>query len=218
MTAALKLGTIELKMSVYLRDDSRAVVLFGKTRRAVLSLLYSQPDEVFYLRQIARATGSGQGAVQSELKRLSDAGIILRMLCGKHVLYRANKECPIYKELKSLIAKTAGVANVLRTALSFSKGYVDAAFVYTSPDHDENYAADEIDVVVVSDGDIGPVLWPAEKTLERKVNVKVYTPGECRSELARPHSHLNWALNLKKEFVIGNERSLARLCGKTPGD
>lgn len=205
-------------MSVYLRDDSQAIALFAKTRRAVLSLLYSRPDEVFYLRQIARTTGSGQDAVQNELKRLSNGGIILRMLRGKHVLYRANKRCPIYKELRSLVAKTAGMMNVLRTALSFAQGYVDIAFVYTSPDHDEKYGANEIDMVVIADGDIGPVLGPAEKTSERKVNVKVYTTDECRSEIAKPHSHLNWALGLKKQFVMGNERSLARLCGKATVD
>jgi len=49
--------------------------LFGKTRRAVLTLLYSHPDESFYLRQIARTTGAGMGALQRELKQLAEAGI-----------------------------------------------------------------------------------------------------------------------------------------------
>ncbi|MBM4447549.1 MAG: winged helix-turn-helix transcriptional regulator [Chloroflexi bacterium] len=202
-------------MSATLRDDRRAIALFGKTRRAVLSLIYSRPGEVFYLRQIARATGSGQGAIQSELKRLSDAGIILRMLCGKHVLYRANKECPIYKELKGLITKTAGVVSQLRVALSFSDGYVDVAFIYTSPDHDEKYGANEVDVVVVGDGHNESVLWQAGETLDRIINVKAYTPDEYRSELAKPRSFLNWVLTQKKQFVIGNERSLAKLREKT---
>ena len=108
--------------------------------------------------------------------------------------------------------------DVLRTALFFAQGYVDMAFVYTSPDYDEKYGASEIDMVVIGDGDISAVLGPAEKTLERKVNVRVYTIDECRSEIAKPHSHLNWALGLKKQFVMGNERSLARLCGKATGD
>ena len=170
------------------------------------------------MRQIARATGSGQGAAQNELKRLSDAGIILRILCGKHVLYRANKECPIYKELRSLVAKTAGMVHVLRTALSFVPGYVNVAFVYTSPDHDEKYVANEIDLVVIGDGGVYPVLCEVRKTLDREINVEVYTPDECRAEIAEPHSHLNWALGLKKQFVMGNEGSLARLCGKATGD
>jgi DNA-binding transcriptional ArsR family regulator len=205
-------------MSTALRDDSRAIALFGKTRRAIISLLYSRPDESFYLRQIARATGSGQGATQNELKRLSDAGIIVRMLCGKYVLYRANKECPIYKELKSLIAKTAGMVHLLRTALSFVPGYVNVAFVYTSPDHDDKYKSNEIDIVVIGNGSVHPILRDAEITLERGIHVEVYTPDEFRSEIAKPRSHLNWVLSLKRQFVMGNERSLVRLCENTRGN
>ncbi|MGB9626146.1 MAG: hypothetical protein ACPMAQ_14935, partial [Phycisphaerae bacterium] len=42
--------------------------LFGKTRRAVLALLFGHPDESFYLRQVVRAVAAGQGAVQRELR------------------------------------------------------------------------------------------------------------------------------------------------------
>ena len=38
--------------------------MFGKTRQAVLSLLYGHADESFYLRQIVRVAGGGMGAVQ----------------------------------------------------------------------------------------------------------------------------------------------------------
>jgi hypothetical protein len=38
-------------------------ILFGKTRRAILSLLYGHPDESYYLRQIVRTTGFGLGPV-----------------------------------------------------------------------------------------------------------------------------------------------------------
>ena len=53
--------------------DKLGATLFGKTRRAVLALLYSHPDESFYLRQIARVTGAGMGSLQRELKQLSEA-------------------------------------------------------------------------------------------------------------------------------------------------
>lgn len=45
-------------------------ILFTKTRRALLSLLYGHADESFYLRQIVRITGAGLGPVQRELKLL----------------------------------------------------------------------------------------------------------------------------------------------------
>src|SRR5258707_196655 len=43
-----------------------ATVLFGRTRRAILSLLFTRPDESFYLREIVRRTGGGIGAIQRE--------------------------------------------------------------------------------------------------------------------------------------------------------
>lgn len=99
-------GTIAPNMSTINKKESLSATLFGKTRRAVLALLYSHVDESFYLRQIVRAAGVGMGAVQRELKRLSDSGIIIKSLQGQQVYYTANPECPIYDELKSLVMKT----------------------------------------------------------------------------------------------------------------
>lgn len=82
-------------------------MLFGKTRLAVLSLLYNRVDESLYLRQIARATRAGLGAVQRELAALAEAGIILRTVHNRRVYYRANPECPVFAELKNLVAKIA---------------------------------------------------------------------------------------------------------------
>jgi len=63
-------------MSTLPDADNLSRTLFSKTRRAVLSLLYSHVDDAFYVRQIVRAAGVGLGAVQRELKQLSEAGII----------------------------------------------------------------------------------------------------------------------------------------------
>ena len=73
-------GTIVPKMSTMLDYEILSETLFGKTRRAVLSLLYGHPDEAFYLRQLIRVAGVGLGTVQREVRRLSEAGIIRRMV------------------------------------------------------------------------------------------------------------------------------------------
>jgi predicted transcriptional regulator len=76
--------------------------LFGKTRRLILGLLFRQPDELFYVRKIIRLIGVSPGAAQRELKRLSDAGIIVRSAQDNHVYFQANPACPAYIELRSL--------------------------------------------------------------------------------------------------------------------
>jgi len=67
-----------------MNHENLSSALFGKGRRTVLALFFSRPDESFYLRQIARMTGVWQGAVQRELKRLTEAGIIARVGRGRH--------------------------------------------------------------------------------------------------------------------------------------
>ena len=52
--------------------------LFSRNRSAVLGLLYGHPDQDFYLRQIVRAVAGGHGAIQRELKQLTDAEIVRR--------------------------------------------------------------------------------------------------------------------------------------------
>ncbi len=84
--------------------------LFNKTRRGLLALLFGRPDESFYVNQIVQLLYSGSGAVQRELKMMTEAGIVVRERKGNLVYYRANSNSPIFSELKNIVRKTFGVA------------------------------------------------------------------------------------------------------------
>lgn len=49
--------------------------LFGRTRGAVLSILYGRVGKSFYLRQLARLTDIALGPVQREIRQLVEAGL-----------------------------------------------------------------------------------------------------------------------------------------------
>ena len=91
--------------------------LFNKTSRGLLALLYGRPDESFYVSQIVQLLGSGSGAVQRELKMMAEAGIIVREEKGNLVYYHANSDSPIFSELKNIVRKTFGVADIIRESL-----------------------------------------------------------------------------------------------------
>src|SRR5687768_2754789 len=91
--------------------------LFGKTRQAILRLLFSHPDESYHLRLIVRLTGTGLGPAQRELSLLSTAGIITREQRGRQVYFQVNRESPVFDELRGLVIKTSGLVDVLRAAL-----------------------------------------------------------------------------------------------------
>lgn len=90
-------------------SKSPAEVLFGAYHRRILALLLLRPDQRFYVREIARLTGVPAGSLHRELKLLAESGLLLREPAGNQVLYRANRECPVFAELAGFFRKTNGL-------------------------------------------------------------------------------------------------------------
>jgi predicted nucleotidyltransferase len=204
-------------MSTINQTDGLAGALFGKTRRAILSLLYGRTDEEFYTRYILRIANTGHGAVQRELKHLSDAGIIRRTVRGHQVYFQANPDSPIFHELKSLILKTAGIGDALRAGLARSSDQIKAAFIYGSIAKGEEGPRSDIDLLVignVSFSDVVANLQPAQKILGREVNPTVYPHNEFRSKLRAKHHFLTSILKEPRIYLIGDENELRRLAAK----
>lgn len=194
--------------------DTLSTTLFGKSRRAVLSLLYTHPDESFYLRQIARVAGVGMGSIQRELKALAEAGIIQASVKGNLVYYQANPRCPVYSELKGLIIKTAGVGDILKATLAPLSDRIQAAFVYGSFAEGKERKGSDIDVCVVGKATFGDVvsgLSPAQQDLGREINPTVFPPEEFRTKLASGNHFLRSIMKGPKIFLVGDEHELARL-------
>ena len=208
------LVTIVTNMSTTPTMSSLSAALFGRTRRAILALLYGHPDEAYYLRHLARSGGLGVGAVQREVKRLTEAGILLRTVRGHQVYYQANAECPIFAELKGLVVKTAGVADVLRQALAPLAGRIKVAFIYGSVGRLQQKNASDVDLMVVGAVSFSAVvaaLHAAQDLIHREINPTVYSPAEFRSKLKARHHFLSSVLRNEKVFVVGDEHELARL-------
>ena len=95
-----------------------ADALFTRTQRRVLGLLFGNPDRSYYANEIVRFAGTGIGAVQRELERLAAARLVVVTKRGNQKHYQANREAPIFEELRSIALKTFGVADYLRDALA----------------------------------------------------------------------------------------------------
>jgi len=193
-------------------NDHLTETLLGKTRRAVLSLLYSHADETYYLRQLARLVGGGMGAVQRELKALTDAGIIKRIEKGKQAYYQANPQCAIFPELKSLIMKTAGMGDTLRVALSPLAERVQVAFIYGSIARGDESKGSDVDIFIVGEvtfAEVVEALSPVQQTLNREINPTVYPVDEFRVKQKAGHHFIKSVLEGNKLFLIGDEHDLA---------
>ena len=195
-------------------DNNLTDVLFGKARQAILALLYGHADEAFYLRQIVRTAGIGLGPAQRELKQLVDAGIITREVQGIQVYYRANEKCPIFNEVKNIVRKTFGVADVIRQSLETVADKIKVAFIFGSVARSADDRKSDIDVMIVGRipfGDVVSLLSPAEEKLSREVNPVIYPVAEFKRRLKGDHHFVKSVLEGEKIFLIGDDSDLARL-------
>jgi uncharacterized protein len=188
--------------------------LFGKTRQTLLALLYSRADEEHLQESLIQLAGLGRGTVQRELEFLSRAGVVRRTVRGRQVYFQADPDCPIYGELRSLVVKTAGVADALRAALAPLGGKIRIAFVYGSVAKGIERRASDVDVMVIGDAsfaEFSDALGKAQKAIGREVNPSVYAPADFRTKLAAKQHFLRTVLRSEKIFLIGNEHELGRL-------
>ena len=214
MTYAPIMGTIEPDMGTTNVGSPVASVLFGKVRTAVLALLLDGRCQEFYLREIVRATDSGQGAVQRELGRLVGAGLVTRTRRGRQVFYRGNAESPIFGELRTLIAKTVGSTEVLRRHLAGVADRINVAFIYGSIARGMDAPASDIDLFVVGELDPSEVyeaLWPAREELGREIDARVFPPREFRARLESEDHFIKSVMSEPKLFVIGEADDLGKL-------
>lgn len=186
--------------------------LFGRTRGAVLSILYGHVGESFYLRQLARRTDIALGPVQREVRQLVDAGLVTRKIVGGRTLYGANQESPVFPEIKSLVTKTVGMHDVLSIALDPLRKKINLAFVYGSVARSSETEQSDIDLMVVGRVDFGIVvskLSEAQKTLNREINPTVYSVKEFRDKMRG--NFLKTVLSERRLFIIGDEDVLREL-------
>jgi predicted nucleotidyltransferase len=206
LTNEPKMGTFGLVMGT-IEHKGLSSALFGKVRRVVLALFFSRPDESFYLRQIARMTGVGQGAVQRELKRLTEAGIITRTGQGRRVDYRVNRNCPLFDELQSLVTKTAGLADVLRKALAPLVDQIEIAFVYGSQANGTAGPTSDVDLLIVGDVDemdLHRAIAKVEEQLDRTVNYTLLDRREFQRRRSEKGGFLHRVLSGQMIFIVGN--------------
>jgi predicted nucleotidyltransferase len=198
-----------------------ASILFGDYRQKVLARLLLNPEESYHVREIARLTGTSAGTLHRELARLAHAGVLTREEVGNQVRYSANRGCPIYPELASILRKTVGLGDVLKEALSGLKERLSLALVFGSVARGEEGVHSDVDLLLV--GEIGfaeavRALHQAQISIGREINPVVLSPAEFRHKTKDGDSFLSNVLGGEKLFLIGDEDDLGKLAGNpAPG-
>ena len=91
--------------------------LFSSTARVrILGLFLATPECRYYQREIERETGQPIRAVQREVKRLVEIGLLSRESEGNRVFYRVNPDFGLLAELTALFRQAGMVEDSARVS------------------------------------------------------------------------------------------------------
>ena len=190
--------------------------LLPKTRQGILAATLVQPEKAWYASELAQRLGVPSSSLQRELQDLTEAGILKTHKQGRMVYYQANRESPVFPDLRGLLLKTAGLVDVLAQALKPVASKVTTAFVYGSIASGSEATDSDIDLMVVgevSPQDLALPLRRARETLGREINPTVYTPAEFGRKRAANDHFLKQVLDKPRLLVLGIKDELGKVAG-----
>ena len=169
-------------------NHERLPIFRSKEQARLLSELFLYATEHLSLSQLAERTGISPSGVHKEVARLESAGLVVSRRVGRTRLVSANQDSPFHGDLRSLLRKAFGPANLLAEGLSSVEG-VEGAFIYgswaASEESNLGRPARDVDLMVLGTPDhdrLYAVTGEVEEMIGRPVNVAVFTPAEWEDD------------------------------------
>ena len=82
-------------------------VLFPRVRAELLRLLFAEPQQHRYVRELTNMSGLALHTIQDELRKFNALGLIVTWSNGYHRFYRANQDHPLFESLLHIVRASA---------------------------------------------------------------------------------------------------------------
>lgn len=187
-----------------------ADLVISRVRVKLLTVFFSNPDQIIHVRELVRKTGEEINAVRRELAHMEKAGIVAKEHRANRLYYSLRKDYPLYFDLLELVTKTTGLGGLIlknRNKLGRVK-YVllSGRFARNLPGSGE-----KVDLLVV-----GTVVVPEIAALVRDEEIKkgreiFFTPmteEEFEFRKKKKDPFLLAILSGSRVMVIGDEEEL----------
>ena len=186
---------------------------FSKNRAELLRLFLTNPERSFYINEIGRILGKKPGVFQRTLNNLEKEGVLASEYKANARYFQANKRYPLFKELKSIVFKTVGVAGSLKEIL-IKIGNINFSFIYGSYAKAGENNLSDIDLVIIGSPDEDALIKELdrlEEVLRREINYKIYSLKEMKQAGGEKDPFLLEVLRDKKIMLTGEENELRKI-------
>jgi predicted nucleotidyltransferase/DNA-binding HxlR family transcriptional regulator len=191
-----------------------AELLSSRTRAEIFRLLFGGTGEELHVREIERRSGLNDSTLRQELRKLVRLDLVQSRKDSNRVYYRAKTENPLYPEIRNLVLKTSGLADVLKHALRDKR--IRVAFVFGSIARGEEKAGSDVDLMVIGQlglRDLSGLLSGIEEKIGREVNPHVLHEDAFRKRIRTKEHFVSSVMESPKIFVIGSQDELETMGG-----
>ena len=148
-----------------------------------------------------------------ELRRLENMGLLKSRTSGRQKYYSVNPDYTLFPDIKSIILKTVGIGDLLKTAFD-KKDDISIAFIYGSYAKDIEHAESDIDIFAVgniSAKELQGAISDIEGKTKREINPTIYSLEELKEKYKSKNNFITGVLKGPKIFLKGDENGLRKL-------
>ena len=186
-----------------------AELLSSRARAEIFRLLFSGTGEELHVREIERRSGLNDSTLRQELRKLVRLDLVQGRRDSNRVYYRAKTENPLHADIRGLVLKTSGLADVLKSVLRDKR--VRAAFVFGSIACGEEKSGSDVDLMVIGAlglRDLSGLLSGIEERIGREINPHVLHGDEFRRRVRAKDHFVSRVMESPKIFIVGSQHDL----------
>ncbi len=187
-------------------------LIISKVRVKLLKVFFSQPKEMFYVRQLTRATKEEINAVRRELLHLQNIGLLKSEKRGNRLYYHIRTAYPLFSEISNLVAKSTGPGRFIIKNKN-KLGYVKFALMSQKLLRSEVRTPEDVDLLIVGKllmPQVAQIVKQVEKQLQTEINYSVMTEDEFQYRRDHFDPFIIKVLLQPKVLLIGDESQLAQ--------
>ena len=152
----------------------------SQTRIKIINVLFYNPNEIYYVRQLVRLVDEEINSVRRELDNLKKSGIVSSEWRGNRLYYWADKQSPLFYDLLLIANQTSGLGLKLQ-GKNENLGNIKFVFYNYKFMTGDKRNPDDIDLIVVGEVSLREVencIKQEESARGYEINYMVMSKGE----------------------------------------
>lgn len=161
-------------------QNSLKHLFVSQTRIKLVNVLFYNPNEIYYVRQLVRLVDEEINSVRRELDNLKKSGIVSSEWRGNRLYYWADKQSPLFYDLLLLANQTSGLGLKLQNK-NETLGNIKLVFYSYKFITGDKRHPDDIDLIIIGDVSLREIenyIKQEEEIRGYEINYMVMGKGE----------------------------------------